>query len=134
MGVTSVVAILVGGLYLFITKTASRYIIITVIVVYAVMNGLFHVLTIPGAAGILPALLGGGFLFGAFFMATDPISAPKHKHAQVVYAALIAIATAIIRTFSVFNGGFMFALLFANMFASILDYAFKKRTQKVAAQ
>lgn len=134
MGVTSAVAILIGGLYLFITKTASRYIIITVIVVYAVMNGLFNVLTIPGGAAVLPALLGGGFLFGAFFMATDPISAPKHKHAHVAYAALIAVVAAIIRTFSVFNGGFMFALLFANMFASILDYAFKRRTKKVTSQ
>lgn len=130
MGVTSVIAILIGGLYLFATKTASRYIIITVIIVYAAMTGLFSVLRVPGVAGILPALFGGGFLFGAFFMATDPISAPKNKQAQVAYAALIAIATAVIRTFSVFNGGFMFSLLFANMFASILDHVFKRRAQQ----
>jgi Na+-transporting NADH:ubiquinone oxidoreductase subunit B len=130
MGVTSVIAILIGGLYLFVTKTASRYIIITVIIVYVAITGLFSVLDVPGVAGVLPALLGGGFLFGAFFMATDPISAPKNKQAQVAYAALIAVTTAVIRTFSVFNGGFMFALLFANMFASILDHAFKRRQQQ----
>jgi Na+-transporting NADH:ubiquinone oxidoreductase subunit B len=130
MGVTSAIAILIGGVYLFVTKTASRYIIITVIVVYAAFTGLLNLLGVPGVAGILPALLGGGFLFGAFFMATDPISAPKNTHAQIAYAALIAIVTAVIRTFSVFNGGFMFALLFANMFASILDYVFKRRAHK----
>ena len=134
MGVTSVIAILLGGLYLFVTKTASRYIITTVVVVYAAITGFLSVLNVPGVAGILPALLGGGFLFGAFFMATDPISAPKNNQAQVCYAALIAVAAAVIRTFSVFNGGFMFALLFANMFASILDYAFKRRaTQRQPA-
>lgn len=130
MGVTSVIAILIGGLYLFVTKTASRYIIITVIVVYAAITGFLSVLNVPGVAGILPAVLGGGFLFGAFFMATDPISAPRNKQAQIVYATFIAIVTAVIRTFSVFNGGFMFALLFANMFASILDYAFKKSAKQ----
>jgi Na+-transporting NADH:ubiquinone oxidoreductase subunit B len=63
-------------------------------------------------------------------MATDPISAPKTRPAQIVYAAIIAASTAIIRTFSVFNGGFMFSLLLANMFAPILDFGFKQRRRK----
>ncbi len=134
MGVTSNIAILIGGMYLFFTKTANRSIIITVIAVYAVLNGLFAVLRVPGVPGILPALLGGGFLFGAFFMATDPISAPRLLPAQIIYGAIIATVSAIIRTFSVFNGGFMFALLFANMFAPILDYGFKQRKKGQAGQ
>lgn len=130
MGVTSVIAILIGGSYLFITRTANRFIIIAVIVVYALLNGLFTVLNVSGVPGILPMLLGGGFLFGAFFMATDPITAPRRLPAQIIYAVIIATAAAIIRTFSVFNGGFMFALLFANMFAPILDYGLKPRQHK----
>ncbi len=125
MGVTSVLAILLGGVYVFCTKTANRYIIITVIAVYIIINGILVLLHTPGAPGILPALMGGGFLFGAFFMATDPISAPRTRPAQVLYAAIIAIGTGIIKTFSVFNGGFMFSILLANMFAPILDYALK---------
>jgi Na+-transporting NADH:ubiquinone oxidoreductase subunit B len=128
MGVTSGLAILLGGAYVFYTKTASRRIIITCVATYAVLNGLFSLIGISGAPGILPALLGGGFLFGAFFMATDPISAPKIKQAQIVYALIIALSTAIIKTFSVFNGGFMFSLLFANMFAPILDFGLKKKS------
>ena len=130
MGVTSALAILLGGIYVFFTKTANRYIIITVIAVYALINALLVVVNVPGVAGTIPALLGGGFLFGAFFMATDPISAPKTRPAQIVYAAIIAVSTAIIRTFSVFNGGFMFSLLLANMFAPILDFGFKQRRRK----
>lgn len=132
MGVTSVLAILIGGLYVFITKTASRYIIITVIITYVLGNGLLTVIKAAGAPGILPALMGGGFLFGAFFMATDPISAPRNRKAQIAYAVLIAISTTIIRNFSVFNGGFMFSLLLANMFAPILDYTFKMRRKQPA--
>ena len=127
MGVTSVVATFLGGVYVFYTKTANRRIIITVIVVYALANAFLTVIKVPGAAGILPALMGGGFLFGAFFMATDPISAPRTRPAQIIYAAIIALSTTIIRNFSVFNGGFMFSLLLANMFAPIIDYGFKQR-------
>ena len=130
MGVTSVLAIVLGGIYVFITKTASRYIIIAVIITYALVNGLLALARAPGAAGVIPALMGGGFLFGAFFMATDPISAPRTRPAQVAYGVIIALSTAIIRTFSVFNGGFMFSLLLANMFAPILDHGFKYRRKE----
>jgi Na+-transporting NADH:ubiquinone oxidoreductase subunit B len=130
MGVTSVLAILLGGFYVFVTKTANRWIILMMIGVYAVLNLGGSWLHIPGTAGMLPALMGGGFLFGAFFMATDPISAPKLLPSQLIYAALIAISTFVIRTFSVFNGGLMFSILFANMFAPILDFFFKHRKIK----
>lgn len=130
MGVTSAMAIIIGGLYVFITKTANRAIIITVIVTYILVNGIFALLRVMGSPGVLPALLGGGFLFGAFFMATDPVSAPKTKGGRVIYSAVIAVLTSVIRNFSVFNGGFMFSLLIGNMFAPILDYAFKHRSRK----
>lgn len=129
MGVTSVFAILIGGIYVFWTKTANRYIIITVIAVYVLANAALVLCNVKGVPGVLPALMGGGFLFGAFFMATDPISAPRTRPAQVLYAVIIATSTAIIKTFSVFNGGFMFSLLLANMLAPILDYGFKQRRQ-----
>ncbi len=133
MGVTSALLILLGGIYLFITKTANRSIILTVIIVYAVINELMHRLGVGHFSGALPALLGAGFLFGAFFMATDPVSAPATQEAKIVFAALIAIFTAVIRNYSVFNGGFMFALLLANMFAPIIDYVFKERKKKKKA-
>ncbi len=130
MGVTSALAILIGGFFVFITKTANRIIIITVIGTYALANLIFTLLGITGSPGMLPALLGGGFLFGAFFMATDPISAPRTTQARVLFAMIIALCTIIIRTFSVFNGGLMFSILIANMFAPILDHAFAGRKKK----
>lgn len=134
MGVTSAIAILIGGIYLFITKTANRWIIITVIGVYAGLNGLFTLINVSGAPGVLPALLGGGFLFGAFFMATDPVSAPKTLPAKIIFAVIIATGALVIRTFSVFNGGMMFSILLANMFAPILDYTVKQRQKKKKEQ
>jgi Na+-transporting NADH:ubiquinone oxidoreductase subunit B len=136
MGVTSALFILIGGIYLFVTKTASRTIILSVILTYAILNQLLYWLGIEPVPGALPAVLGGGFLFGAFFMATDPTSAPRTEPAKVIYGILIGICTLVIRNFSIFNGGLMFSILIGNMFAPILDYAVRsyksghKRTAK----
>ena len=133
MGVTSALLILIGGMYLFITKTASRTIIISVITTYAVFNQVLYWFGVEPVPGAWPAVLGGGFLFGAFFMATDPISAPRTEAAKIFYGVIIAVCTTIIRNFSIFNGGLMFSILIGNMFAPTLDntvHYFKNKKKK----
>jgi Na+-transporting NADH:ubiquinone oxidoreductase subunit B len=123
MGVTSAMLILIGGIYLFYTKTASRTTILSVIISYAVLNQALMWTDILNFSNVLLALLGGGFLFGAFFMATDPISSPKTNTGKIFYGIIIATGTTVIRNFSIFNGGLMFSILLGNMFAPIIDYA-----------
>jgi len=123
MGVTSVLLILIGGMYLFVSKTASRTTILSVIITYAVLNQVLFWLEVEPVPGAWPAVLGGGFLFGAFFMATDPVSSPRTDPARIVYGTIIGACTTVIRNFSIFNGGLMFSILIGNMFAPILDVA-----------
>jgi len=130
MGVTSALLILIGGIYLFYTKTASRETILSVIITYAMLNLLLTVAGVPRFYGLLTPLLGGGFLFGAFFMATDPISSPRTPQARIIYGILIAVFVTIIRNFSIFNGGLMFSILLGNMFAPILDHFVKTYKSK----
>jgi Na+-transporting NADH:ubiquinone oxidoreductase subunit B len=132
MGVTSVLLILIGGLYLFYSKTASRTIIVTIILTYAVLSQILHWAGVPPVPSAVTALLGGGWLFGAFFMATDPISAPKTELGRGLYAALIAVCSVVIRNFSIFNGGLMFSILIGNMFAPIIDYGVRARAAAAA--
>ena len=134
MGVTSALVILIGGVYLFWTKTASRKIILTLIITYAALNQILYAFGVEPVPGAWPAVLGGGFLFGAFFMATDPVSAPRTEQAKVIYAILIGVFATIIRNFSIFNGGLMFSILIGNMFAPILDYAVRARQGAKAAK
>jgi Na+-transporting NADH:ubiquinone oxidoreductase subunit B len=138
MGVTSVLLILIGGVYLYWTKTASRTTILSVIITFVVLNQALFWLGVKPLPGAWPAVFGGGFLLGAFFMATDPISSPKTEAGRIFYGILIAVATLVIRNFSIFNGGMMFAILLGNMFAPIMDYGVKafqeRRTGKGAAQ
>ena len=123
MGVTSALLILIGGIYLFVTKTANRTLIITVIAVYAALSQALYMAGVAHVPAGLTAVLGGGFLFGAFFMVTDPVSAPRTQAGRIVYAALIAVCAVVIMNFSIFNGGLMFAILVGNMFAPIIDRA-----------
>lgn len=125
MGATSALLMAIGALYLFITKTASRTIILTMLISFAVFNAIFYWFGVKPFTGALPALLSGGFILGACFMATDPVSSPRTEQAKIIYAILIAVCTLVIRNFSIFNGGLMFSILIGNMFAPILDYAVK---------
>jgi len=122
MGVTSAALILVGGIYLFAGNTASRAIIISLVFAYAALNQLLYWFGVDPVPGAWPAVLGGGFLFGAFFMATDPVSSPRTTEARIIYGIIIAVCTTVIRNFSIFNGGLMFSILIGNMFAPILDH------------
>jgi len=135
MGVTSALLILIGGIYLFATRTANRKSIVTVILVYAALNQGLHALGVQPVPPALPAVLGGGFLFGAFFMVTDPVSSPSTDGGRILYATLIAVCVVVIRNFSIFNGGLMFSILIGNMFAPIFDVWVKQfRARKEAGR
>ena len=65
----------------------------------------------------------GGFSFGAVFMATDPVSASQTDAGRWVYGLLIGFLTWVIRVINpAFPEGIMLAILFANVFAPMIDY------------
>jgi len=64
-------------------------------------------------------------------MATDPVSASQINTGRWIYGIIIGSITVLIRTFSIWPEGIMFAILFGNMFAPIIDYSIKNaRTAK----
>jgi Na+-transporting NADH:ubiquinone oxidoreductase subunit B len=132
LGEASALLIILGGAYLLLTKTAAWQSVAGTLLGFAAMS-LF--LRSMGFSEVLPVgygLLSGGFLFGTFFMVTDPISSPKTKEAKWLYGLLIGAVTVIIRGFALFAGGIMFAILIGNTFAPLLDEAVKtiKNKQK----
>ena len=130
MGVTSALLILIGGLYIYYTKTANRSMIVTHIITYGLLYQVLYMLGVRNFYDGLTAVLSAGFLFGAFFIITDPVSSPSTQPARIIYAVLVAVLAIIIRNFSVFNAGYMFSVLIANMFVPILDYAVKEQKKK----
>jgi Na+-transporting NADH:ubiquinone oxidoreductase subunit B len=67
----------------------------------------------------------GGWAFGAAFMATDPVTAAQTRGGQHVYGLLIGALAVFIRVLNPgYPEGVMLAILFANVFAPLIDHGF----------
>jgi Na+-transporting NADH:ubiquinone oxidoreductase subunit B len=123
-GEISALLIALAAIYLVVTKTAQLRIMLAGAVAFLVTGTVFYY---AGAVAATPlvSLLTGGFLFAIVFMATDPITAPRDRLAQIVYGALIGFLAITIRTFSVFREGAMFAILLANSFGPLIELRLK---------
>jgi Na+-transporting NADH:ubiquinone oxidoreductase subunit B len=65
----------------------------------------------------------GGFAFGMIFMATDPVSAAMTNTGKWIFGALIGFMVVLIRVVNpAFPEGMMLAILFANLFAPLIDH------------
>ena len=125
-GETSAILIALAAIYLIATKTAKWQPMLATLLGFTISVLAFYQQT-P-----LPFILSGGLLFGSVFMVTDPISMPKNKTAIWIYGALVGFLTVFIRKFSLFTEGFMFALLLANTFMPIIEYALDRSKRKEA--
>lgn len=122
MGETSALLLGLGGLMLVVWRIASWRIIVSTLASAAVFSGVLHAAGVQSFAPPLFTLFGGGLMLGACFMATDPVSAPSTRQAHWLYGCVIGVMTCMIRSLSGFPEGVMFAILFANVFASLMDY------------
>ncbi|UTF60934.1 NADH:ubiquinone reductase (Na(+)-transporting) subunit B [Gilvimarinus sp. DA14] len=128
IGETSTLAIFIGGAVLLVMGIASWRI------VAGVMLGMIAttlLLNVTGDASSNPAtalpwywhMVIGGFAFGMIFMATDPVSASMTDTGKYWFGALIGFMVIIIRVVNpAFPEGMMLAILFANLFAPLIDY------------
>lgn len=126
LGETSALLILIGGCYLLLKKVASWQIVAGCAVGSLVAGGILHLVDAESVGDPLFQLLAGGFLFGAFFMATDPVSAAKTPAGKWIYGLLIGALTIVLRGYSNFSCGLMFSILIGNMFAPLIDAGVKE--------
>ncbi|MDH3336342.1 MAG: NADH:ubiquinone reductase (Na(+)-transporting) subunit B [Gammaproteobacteria bacterium] len=126
LGETSTAACLLGAAILIYSGIASWRIIVATfagLIIPVVLTGFVDsgnpMINMPWYWHI--AL--GGFAFGAVFMATDPVSACQTNTGRWVYGLLIGFMTWLIRVINpAFPEGIMLAILFANVFAPMIDY------------
>ncbi|MDK2867837.1 MAG: Na+-transporting NADH:ubiquinone oxidoreductase subunit [Clostridiales bacterium] len=121
IGETSAAAIIVIAIVLLVKKVIAKDTFWSVIISFIVFDTAFYLLGSTAVPNPLYGLLSGGILFGATFMATDPISSPKTVWGKRLYGIIIGGVTVIIRGYALFSGGVMFAILIGNTFAPILD-------------
>lgn len=127
IGEVSTLAILIGMVGLLWTRIASWRVIAGSVIGLVVTALLFNVFgSDKNVMMSLPAhwhLVIGGFMFGAVFMATDPVSAAHTNIGRWCYGLLIGVMTVAVRVANpAFPEGIMLAILFANLFAPLFDY------------
>jgi len=143
IGETSLIAIGIGALFLLATKVASWRIMLGVAIGVIATSLLFNAVgsdTNP-MFEITPLwhFAIGGLAFGMVYMATDPVSASMTDTGRLWYGILIGVMTILIRVVNpAFPEGIMLAILFANLFAPLIDWFVvqanvRRRAQRYAA-
>ena len=127
MGETSTLAVLIGGLFLIYVRIASWRIVLGVFLGMVITSSILN--TIGSETNAMFAMpwywhmVLGGFAFGMFFMATDPVSAAFTDKGKLAYGALIGFMVIMIRVVNpAYPEGIMLAILFANLFAPLFDH------------
>ena len=142
MGETSKIAILLGAAILMVTGIANWRIIVSVIAGGVGMGLVFNAI---GATPYMEMpfyyhLLMGGFLFGAVFMTTDPVTAAQTNTGKWIYGLLIGVFAVLLRVLnSAYAEGMMLAILLMNCFAPLIDHCviarnIRMRKQRAARQ
>lgn len=141
IGETSKIAILIGAIFLILNDIISLRIIAATFL-GAVSMGLFF-----NALGTTPAmevpyyyhLWMGGFMFGTFFMATDPVTAAQTNIGKWIYGFLVGAIAILIRVANPgYPEGMMLSILLMNVFAPLIDWCvvavnIRKRKKRWAA-
>jgi electron transport complex protein RnfD len=127
LGETSAVALLIGGAYLFFRRTIDWRIPVGITFSTVVFTGAFWLANPSRYASPLFHVLAGGFLLGTLFMATDMVTSPVTPKATWIYALGIGLLIGIIRLFSGFPEGVMYAVLFMNTFVPLLNHYLRPR-------
>ncbi|PLX33498.1 MAG: electron transporter RnfD [Hyphomicrobiales bacterium] len=127
LGETSALLILLGGLFLLykriITWHTPAAMIASIALIAAVMN-LIDPARYPGP---VYHVLSGALLLGAFFIATDYVTAPVTNTGRLIFGAGAGALVYVIRTWTVFPEGVAFAVLLMNALTPVIDFYIKPR-------
>lgn len=127
IGETSTLMVMIGGAVLLLTRIASWRVVAGCFVGMIAFSTLLNTVgSESNPAFAMPwywHMVVGSFAFGAFFMATDPVSAAMTNGGRWAYGILIGVMCVLIRVVNpAFPEGMMLAILFANLFAPLFDH------------
>lgn len=115
-------AYLVGGLYLLKQRVISWQIPGSILASLAIISAVFWIIDDAQFASPVFHLFSGATMLGAFYIATDPVSASTTPIGQIVYGISIGSFIYIIRTWGAYPDSVAFAVLIMNMAVPVIDY------------
>ena len=121
LGETSALCCILGGLYLCIRRTASWEIPAGVIGAVVVIGSISNFLHPDSGWTVLHHLFGGALMFGAFFIATDPVTSPLTPKGKMIFGIGVGLLVMLLRIFSGYPEGVMFAVLIMNSITPLIN-------------
>ena len=121
VGETSALACLLGGLFLCVRRVASWEIPAGVLASALVIGGAVNLTDLSGSWTVAHSLTSGALLFGAFFIATDPVTSPLTSKGKWLFGIGIGALVMLLRLFSGYPEGVMFAVLLMNALTPLIN-------------
>jgi len=114
LGETCKIALLLGAVLLFAFRIIDWRIPFAFI-------GTVALLSIPLGRDPLAAVLSGGLILGAFFMATDMVTSPTTKGGRLLFGLGCGVLTSLVRSYGGFPEGVCYSILFMNCLTPVID-------------
>lgn len=116
------VGYLLGGVFLLCTRSIRWHIPAGMLISLAFCATLGWLISPHSLVSPVIHLLSGATMLGAFFIATDPVTASTTNKGRLIYGALIGLLVWLIRSFGGYPDGVAFAVLLANICVPLIDY------------
>lgn len=114
LGETSAIAILAGGIFLIAVGIVNYRVPLAMLIGMLVFGGIFWIIDPVKNPSPFFHIFAGGFLIGAFFMATDWVTSPITSKGMWIYGISISLIVVMIRLFGGLPEGVMYAILIMN--------------------
>jgi len=121
LGETSALALIIGGIYLLIRRTISFHIPLAVLLSAFAFAALAYLINKEAYASPFVHLAGGGMLICAFFIATDPVTAPLTTKGMWIFGIGVGAITMLIRIVGEYPEGIMYSILLMNAVTPLID-------------
>ncbi len=121
LGETSAIALLLGGIYLLVRRTIGFHIPLAVLSSTFVFGGIAYLINPDTYVSPFLHLTSGAMLLGAFFIATDPVTAPLTRRGMWLFGIGVGTVTMLIRIVGEYPEGMMFAVLLMNAVTPLID-------------
>lgn len=126
IGETSVIAIIIGAIFLILMGVIDLRIPGTYIVTFVIFVGIFGHVAHPEIGFFDPTYLtahlcGGGLMLGAWFMATDYVTSPITKKGQYLYGICLGVLTGLFRIFGGSAEGVSYAIIISNLLVPLIE-------------
>lgn len=127
LGETAALLLLIGGMVLIARRIITWHAPLAMLLGVAVPALIAHAVNPERYLDVMPHLLSGGLMLGAFFIITDPVTSPNTAQGQFFFGLGCGLLTWIIRTWGGYPEGVAFAVMLMNAATPVIDRYVKPR-------